>query len=103
MKLPAQPQAAQIKEDLCAKNNPKLQKGLIPNYITQVPLQQLVENTLTGFLIKVLSNNTYDLETIVNETLPYYPHFRKVDGKPYTANSARRSIISALSANGIFE
>ncbi len=28
--------------------------------------------------------------------------FRKLDGKPYTAGSARRSIISALSANGIF-
>jgi hypothetical protein len=49
-----------------------------------------------------LRERQLDLESIVTETLPYYPHFRKVDGKPYTANSARRSIISALSANGVF-
>ena len=36
-------------------------------------------------------------------TLPLYSTFRKVDGKLYTAQSARRSVISALSANGIFE
>jgi hypothetical protein len=36
-------------------------------------------------------------------TLPHYSTFRKVDGKLYTAQSARRSVISALSANGIFE
>jgi len=46
----AEPPRSPPPNDFCAKEQ-KLQKGLIPNYITQVPLDQLINNTLTGFLI----------------------------------------------------
>jgi hypothetical protein len=77
-------------------------KGFIPNYFSQLTLDQLVNNTLTGYLICLLGRDNLDIETILKLTKPRYPDFRKPSGKPYTACSERRSIKSALSANGLF-
>jgi hypothetical protein len=89
--------------DLCTTHQPKQLRGFIPNYQAQLPVEQLTSNTLTGFLINLIQQTAgCALDHIIEQTLPYFMQFRKLDGKPYTAGSARRSIISALSANGIF-
>ena len=65
-------------------------------------MDKLVFNTLTGYLIKLLEPGDLDLEVIIDLTLPHFQSFKNIDGKTYTSNSARRSIISALSSNKIF-
>lgn len=79
--------------DICMKSQPKQQRGFRQNYLSQVPVDTLVNNTLTGFLIRLIDSNCLDLETILEQTIPHFPALKNVDGKPYTSKSARRSII----------
>ena len=82
----------------------KLNKGYITNYLTTLTNEQLVENTLTGFLITLIrkKGNLCSLADILSYTEKKFDTLRKPDGKTYTAKSKKKSIVCALSSNGVF-
>ena len=83
----------------------KLKKGYITNYLTTLTNEQLVDNTLTGFLITLIrkKGNLCSLADILSYTEKKFDTLRKPDGKTYTAKSKKKSIVCALSSNGVFK
>ena len=79
-------------------------KGFITNYLTSLTTEQLIENTLTGFLITLIrkQGNIMSLSDILAFTESRYDTPRKPNGKAYTSKSKKKSIICALSSNGVF-
>ena len=73
-------------------------------YLTALTTEQLVANTLTGFLITLIrkKGNVMSLADILAFAEGRFDTLRKPDGKAYTAKSKKKSIVCALSSNGIF-
>jgi len=82
----------------------KVKKGFIANYLTEVANEQLVQNTLTGFLIGLFrqKGNLMSFGDILGYTEERFEFLRKPNGKPYESKSTKRSLICALSSNGLF-
>ena len=80
-------------------------KGFIANYLTALTTKQLVDNTLTGFLINLIrkKGNVMSLADILAFTENRFDTLRKPNGKAYTSKSKKKSIICALSSNGVFD
>ena len=85
------------------RKQPVEKKGVLTQYLTSVGDEQLVHNTLTGFLINLLKESgPLSIEKIMIRMAEPYPNLRKPNGKLYGPNMAR-SVKAALTANGIFE
>ncbi len=77
-------------------------------YLTSLSEEQLVKNTMTGFLITLLRGNPegLTLEDLLNQVTKVYPYLRKPSGQLYSSDDQSnplRSLKGALSANGLFE
>lgn len=76
---------------------------MLTQYLTSVGDEQLVHNTLTGFLINLLKESgPLSFDKIMVRMAEPYPNLRKPNGKLYGPNMAR-SVKAALTANGVFE
>ena len=86
------------------KTNTFEKKGFITNYLTTLDTKQLVDNTLTGFLINLIrrKGNMMSLADLIAFTETRFDTLRKPNGKPYKCKSQKKSIVCALSSNGIF-
>lgn len=87
---------------------------MLTQYLTSLTEQQLVNNTLTGFLINLLrmpKNRKIGLtlEDIIESVAPVYGQLRRPSGQLYSSsesqnrNNIHRRVKCALSANGLFE
>ena len=86
--------------------NGKTQRGFITNYLTSLSTDQIIENTLTGFLYSLIHKrgNLMQFSNILAYTQDRFDTLRKPNGKPYnTAGSLRRSIMCSLTSNGVFQ
>ena len=79
-------------------------KGFITNYLTSLTTEQLIDNTLTGFLITLIrkKGSVMSLADILAFTESRFETLRKPNGKAYTSKSKKKSIICALTSNGVF-
>lgn len=85
-------------------NPPTSKRGQIANYLTSLTISEIIDNTLTGFLVDLIQNKgkTMTLEEILGYTLSRYDTLRKPSGKVYNPQSIRKSVVCALTANGVF-
>eukprot|EP00354_Favella_ehrenbergii_P001441 CAMPEP_0170452236 /NCGR_PEP_ID=MMETSP0123-20130129/1202_1 /TAXON_ID=182087 /ORGANISM="Favella ehrenbergii, Strain Fehren 1" /LENGTH=176 /DNA_ID=CAMNT_0010714175 /DNA_START=1000 /DNA_END=1532 /DNA_ORIENTATION=+ len=65
----------------------KRQKGFITNYLTSLSTEQIIRNTLTGFLFELIRKrgNLMQFESIVAYTQARFDTLRKPNGKPYNS------------------
>ena len=85
------------------RRKPLEKRGLLTQYLTSLSEEQLVANTLTGFLIsKIRQEGEMSFEQILSALETVYPSLRRPNGQLYTTDITR-SLKGALSANGLFE
>jgi hypothetical protein len=78
-------------------------KGVLTNYLSSLSEEQLVKNTLTGFLIYLLrEKGALSIEEVSEYVEEKYSTLRKPSGKLYSSDM-KRSLKSALSSNKLFE
>ena len=83
------------------------QRGFITNYLTSLTVDQIIQNTLTGFLVDLIrkKGNLMQFSNIMAYTQDRFETLRKPNGKPYnhTSGNLKRSISCALTSNGVFQ
>mmetsp|Transcript_41833 Transcript_41833/g.40184 ORF Transcript_41833/g.40184 Transcript_41833/m.40184 type:complete len:87 (-) Transcript_41833:749-1009(-) len=81
----------------------KEKKGLLTYYISSLSEEQLMKNTLTGYLINLLKEKgAMKFEDICEYLENCYHKLRKPGGSKYESDM-KKALRAALSANGIFE
>ena len=64
-----------------------------------------MDNTLTGFLVDLIRHRGQPMT--LSEILPIatnrFPSLRKPSGKSYNPKSVKKSLMCALTANGVFK
>ena len=85
----------------------KTQRGFITNYLTSLSTDQIIANTLTGFLVNLIRKrgNLMQFSNILAYTQNRIETLRRPNGKPYnfTSGSHKRSIMCSLTSNGVFQ
>ena len=85
----------------------KAQRGFITNYLTSLTTDQIISNTLTGFLINLIRKrgNLMQFSLIVAYVQDRFDTLRKPNGKPYKhpKGNIKRSIMCSLTSNGVFQ
>lgn len=85
----------------------KTQRGFITNYLTSLTTEQIISNTLTGFLINLIrkKGNMMQFSLITAYVQDRFDTLRKPNGKPYNhpKGNFRRSIMCSLTSNGVFQ
>lgn len=97
-------------EDLNTVNNfnqgqgkRRLKRGATTKYILERSPEEIVNNTLSGLLVKFLrENGPQPLEILSKLVTSEYPNLRKLSGHTYNGNVAK-ALKGALTANGLFE
>ena len=89
------------------KGQGKAQRGFITNYLTSLTTDQIISNTLTGFLVNLIRKrgNIMQFSNIVALTHDRFTTLRKPNGKAYnhTSGNLKRSIMCSLTSNGVFQ
>jgi hypothetical protein len=88
--------------DLHLQEKPRLKRNTTKKYIMSLTAEEVVYNTLWGFLIKFIRENGPQLFREL-EKLIYseYKNIRKLSGHMYTGN-VHKAVKGALTANGLF-
>ena len=73
--------------------------------MTSLTPNEILSNTLTGFLVNLVKKkgNMMKFGDIIQFTIDRFDTLRKPTGKPYETKNVRKSIMCALTSNGVFE
>lgn len=85
------------------KGKSRLKRGMTTKYLTSNSVEEIVNNTLTGFLIKFIrENGAQPFDVLLRLVSSQYSSLRKLSGHMYSGN-VMKSLKGALTANGLFE
>lgn len=84
------------------RDKARLKRGSTTQYLINGSPEEIVDNTLTGFVIKhIRDNGPQDFDTLFWFVKEKYQSLRKLSGHAYTGN-IKKALKGTLTANGLF-